>query len=207
MPKLTRILNVQAHDDDTISALEDPTVFQVGMSNKSFDDGDETWTIAQNTVGGESILPSGTDLARVYGSSSISVASKADATQDSIPFSKGIGADSSASGYDAIDALERIEIVAPSGKLGIVIDTPGPNMPPIIHAIKDSSVLSSQLQIGDRIVEFNGEDTSNLTAIMLTKRISSTFDMEERKFVIHRAKPSEKDEKMSVASSVESSLF
>lgn len=195
---------MEAQDDETVSDLEDPTVFQVGMISKSFDEGDEAWTISPNTIG-ESIIPSGNDLARIYGSSSASLMSNADATRDSMPQSKGI--DELPSSLNEDEVVESIEIIAPSGKLGIVIDTPGPNMPPIIHAVKDSSVLFSQLQVGDRIVKFNGEDTSNLTAVMLTKRISSTFDMPARKFMILRSTfPSSiKDEKMSSSSSVESS--
>ena len=55
-------------------------------------------------------------------------------------------------------------------------------------------------------MEFNGEDTSRLTAIMLTKRITATFDMTERNFVVIRGGDSvfpDLDEK----ESVESSLF
>ena len=66
--------------------------------------------------------------------------------------------------------------------------------------------MSHILEVGDQIVEFNGEDTSRLTAIMLTKRITATFDMTERKFVVIRGGDSvfpDLDEE----ESAESSLF
>jgi len=202
---VTRILNVRDRDSDTISALEDPTVFRTGNPNKEFDDDDDDmvgsksndeWTFTNQTIGID-VEPSSDAFARIYGRSWNTI-TNSDKMSSSLNRSRNRGTDNLEN--------ERIEFIAPSGKLGIVIDTPGPNLPPIIHAIKETSALSHILEVGDQIVEFNGEDTSRLTAIMLTKRITATFDMTERNFVVIRGGDSvfpDLDEK----ESAESSLF
>jgi len=186
---VARILTVgKRSENDSISALDDPTVFQAGNVSKSFDNRDD-WTIANNTLGDESLVQVPTDgaYARIYGQSSRSISSTgssdANATRDDTLMSKDIKSHNENIGQ------QRIEIDAPSGKLGIVIDSPGLNQAPMVHAIKETSVLSDILHVGDRIVAFNGEDTRTLTPIMLTKKISATFDMEDRRFVILRDAP------------------
>lgn len=67
---------------------------------------------------------------------------------------------------------ERIEVVAPAGKLGVVIDTPLSGNP-MVHAIKDTSVLADKVNIGDRLVSVDGQDTTKMSAIKVSKLISS----------------------------------
>jgi len=94
-----------------------------------------------------------------------------------------------------------LTVHAPPGKLGIIIDTPNNHStnsnsstdsnanPPIVHAIKDSSPLNDDLCVGDRIVEFNGVDTRNCSAMQLTKLIAlsnDNYEEEGRVFVVQR---------------------
>lgn len=79
---------------------------------------------------------------------------------------------------------ERIELVAPPGKLGVVIDTPLSGIP-IVHAIKDTSVLSGQVLIGDKLVSVDGTDTTQMSAIRVSKLISSKAQ-HQRILVFHR---------------------
>jgi len=79
----------------------------------------------------------------------------------------------------------RVEVRAPPGKLGVVIDTPYGSSP-IVHAIKDSSVLADELRIGDRLVSVDGEDTSNMSAIKVSRLIASKRFAEVRTLVFLR---------------------
>ena len=56
-----------------------------------------------------------------------------------------------------------------------------------IQAIKDDSVLSDILRVGDRIVSFDDEDVGELSAIDLTQLIASRGNKPARKFVILRS--------------------
>jgi hypothetical protein len=49
------------------------------------------------------------------------------------------------------------EITVPAGKLGVVIDTPNGGFP-IVHAIKDTSILADRVRVGDRLVSVDGQD-------------------------------------------------
>jgi hypothetical protein len=66
---------------------------------------------------------------------------------------------------------ELIDVICPPGKLGVVIDTPNDG-PPQVHAIKDSSVVSDKLRVGDRLVAVDQEDVRAMTAIKVSKMIS-----------------------------------
>jgi len=79
---------------------------------------------------------------------------------------------------------ERIEITAPAGKLGVVIDTPLSGNP-IVHAIKDTSVLADQVQLGDKLVSMDGIDTTQMSAMKVSKLISSKAQ-NQRILVFHR---------------------
>lgn len=81
---------------------------------------------------------------------------------------------------------ERIEVIAPAGKLGVVIDTPL-NGVPVVHAIKDSSVLASRIRIGDKLISVDGEDTTHMSAIKVSKLISSKAMNPARRMVFMRS--------------------
>ena len=112
----TRILNVRDRDSDTISALEDPTVFRTGNPNKEFDDDDDDmvgsktndeWTFANQTVGID-VEPSSDAFARIYGRSWNTI-TNSDKMSSSLNRSRNRGTDNLEN--------ERIEFIAPSGKV------------------------------------------------------------------------------------------
>mmetsp|Transcript_9433 Transcript_9433/g.10940 ORF Transcript_9433/g.10940 Transcript_9433/m.10940 type:complete len:274 (+) Transcript_9433:1-822(+) len=80
---------------------------------------------------------------------------------------------------------EIIEIDAPSGKLGVVIDNPVQGAP-MVHAIRDTSVLSEFIRIGDKLLSVDGEDTTTMTAIQVSKLISSKAMNPRRRMVFLR---------------------
>lgn len=82
-------------------------------------------------------------------------------------------------------ANERIEIRAPAGKLGMVIDTPGGGVP-VVHAIKDDSPLNPEVKVGDRLVAVDGDDVTYMTALQVSKLIALKSDQDERIMVFVR---------------------
>ena len=80
---------------------------------------------------------------------------------------------------------EYIEIMAPAGKLGVVIDTPN-NDPPIVHAVKDSSPIANKIQVGDILVAVDDEDVRRFSAIEVSKLISRKSNKPYRKLGIMR---------------------
>ena len=77
---------------------------------------------------------------------------------------------------DSFEAMyneeDRFVVEAPPGKLGIVIDKPNGHLP-VVHAIKDTSVLADQIRIGDKLLAVDGIDTANMTAMRVSQLISS----------------------------------
>lgn len=80
---------------------------------------------------------------------------------------------------------ELMEIDAPAGKLGVVIDTPDDGAP-VVHAVKDSSVIANQICVGDKLIAVDGEDVRSMTAIKVSKLISKKSNNPSRKLTIIR---------------------
>jgi len=83
-----------------------------------------------------------------------------------------------------------IDVYAPPGKLGVVIDTPDDGAP-VVHAIKDTSVIADKLQVGDKLVAVDNEDVRSMTAIKVSKLISRKSANATRKLSIIRTVPAE----------------
>jgi len=86
---------------------------------------------------------------------------------------------------DAPVKEELIDIYAPPGKLGVVIDTPD-DFAPVVHAIKDSSVIADKLKVGDKLVAVDDEDVRSMTAIKVSKMISRKSGNPTRKLTVIR---------------------
>lgn len=81
---------------------------------------------------------------------------------------------------------ETIEVIAPPGKLGVVIDTPNDGAP-VVHAIKDKSTVADRLRLGDKLVAVDGVDVTSMTAIKVSQMISKASANPERKLTIVRS--------------------
>ena len=77
------------------------------------------------------------------------------------------------------ESEERFECIAPAGKLGVVIDTPYGGVP-MVHAIKDTSVLADRVRVKDRLISVDGVDTTEMSAIGVSRLISSRAQNESR---------------------------
>jgi len=80
---------------------------------------------------------------------------------------------------------ELIDVYAPAGKLGVVIDTPDDGAP-VVHAVKDTSPISDRVQVGDKLVAVDGEDVRAMTAIKVSKLISKKSTNPSRKLTLIR---------------------
>ncbi|KAL7505984.1 hypothetical protein ACHAXN_004309 [Cyclotella atomus] len=70
------------------------------------------------------------------------------------------------------------EVMAPAGKLGIIIDTSSRG--PIVHSVKSESVLEGLVFEGDLIIALDDEITSTWTAHDLTKLVASKSKYERK---------------------------
>jgi hypothetical protein len=75
------------------------------------------------------------------------------------------------------------DIIAPPGKLGIIIDTCSEG--PIVHSVKGESPLEGLIFKGDLIVAIDNEDTKEWSAHYLTKLVAKKSKM-ARKFTVLR---------------------
>ena len=80
---------------------------------------------------------------------------------------------------------EILTIFAPPGKLGVVIDTPDDGAP-LVHAVKDTSVVVDKVKVGDKLVAVDDEDVRTLSAIKVSKLISRKSANPSRKLTILR---------------------
>jgi len=70
---------------------------------------------------------------------------------------------------------ERIVVVAPPGKLGIVIDNPSGNIP-FVHAIKEASVLHGKVHVGDLVLAVDEVDCRGMHSMSVSRLISKRCD-------------------------------
>lgn len=80
---------------------------------------------------------------------------------------------------------EILHVFAPPGKLGVVIDTPDDGAP-IVHAVKETSVIYGRVQVGDKLVAVDDEDCRAMTAVRVSKLISRKSANPSRKLTIVR---------------------
>ncbi|KAL9183983.1 hypothetical protein ACHAXT_002069 [Thalassiosira profunda] len=87
--------------------------------------------------------------------------------------------------YENPSALQRLSVVAPAGKLGIVIDNQTGDMP-MVHAIKETSPLNGKLNCGDLLISVDGIDCRGMTAVQVSRLISSRSHHEARTLIVLR---------------------
>jgi len=83
-----------------------------------------------------------------------------------------------------INNQQSVNIVAPPGKLGIIIDTCSEG--PIVHGVKVGSPLEGLIFKGDLIVAIDDEDTREWSAHFLTKLVAKKSKM-TRKITVLRS--------------------
>jgi len=79
-------------------------------------------------------------------------------------------------------ATDEFEVEIPAGMLGLVLES-SENGIPRVHTIKASSVLSSLVRVGDRLLSVDGEDVTLMSSSEISRLISSKRDNPIRKLV------------------------
>ena len=82
-------------------------------------------------------------------------------------------------------AVDQFEVEAPPGMLGLILEASGDGVP-TVHAIKASSPLASDIQVGDRLWSLDGEDMTVMLASDVSRLIASKRDNPIRRFVFSR---------------------
>lgn len=82
---------------------------------------------------------------------------------------------------------DHFVIYAPAGKLGLVVDNPDDGAP-VVHAIKEDSVLIDQVRVGDRLVGVDEIDVRSLSPVKVSKLISKRSTNPLRKLTLVRSK-------------------
>jgi C-terminal processing protease CtpA/Prc len=81
---------------------------------------------------------------------------------------------------------EMLEIYAPPGLLGVVIDTPGGGSP-VVHAIKDTCPIRKKIYVGDKLVAVDDIDVRRMNAIDVSRLISKKSGQAKRKLTVIRS--------------------
>jgi hypothetical protein len=89
-------------------------------------------------------------------------------------------------------------VYAPSGVLGVVIDTP-PNSSssssstngnnggrPVVHAIKDTCPIRNEIHVGDILIAVDDIDVTAMTAVEVSRLIGKKSNQERRKLTLIR---------------------
>jgi len=78
------------------------------------------------------------------------------------------------------------DVIAPPGKLGVVIDTPNSGAP-VVYNIKENCPLKDLLMVGDKVICVDGEDVRSMTAVKVARLISKRSANPTRTFTIMRS--------------------
>lgn len=81
--------------------------------------------------------------------------------------------------HDIMQREGLYDVLAPSGALGIVVDTTKDG--PAVHSLKQTSPMLGLINPGDLIVGLDNQDTRGMTAATLTRLMASKSQQKERK--------------------------
>mmetsp|Transcript_20542 Transcript_20542/g.49404 ORF Transcript_20542/g.49404 Transcript_20542/m.49404 type:complete len:800 (+) Transcript_20542:307-2706(+) len=82
-------------------------------------------------------------------------------------------------------SFRRMTVIAPAGKLGIVLDNPNGELP-AVYAIKETSALHGRVRVGDLLLSVDGFDCAGMTAQHVSKFLSQRGDNPARTLVFAR---------------------
>jgi hypothetical protein len=83
----------------------------------------------------------------------------------------------------------RISVVAPPGKLGIILANKADSRGTVVSGVRTSSVLADRISPGDRIVAIDGEDVSLMTVSEITTIMARKSEYDRTLTVLTTPKP------------------
>jgi hypothetical protein len=78
----------------------------------------------------------------------------------------------------SIARRSKVTVVAPPGKLGIILANKADSKGTVVSGVRTSSVLAEKISPGDRIIAIDGEDVSRMTVSEITTIMSRKSDYE-----------------------------
>ena len=90
----------------------------------------------------------------------------------------------------AITMRSKIMVVAPPGKLGIILANKADSKGTVVSGVRTSSVLAEKISPGDRIVAIDGEDVSRMTVSEITTIMARKSEFERTLTVLTTTKGS-----------------
>eukprot|EP00956_Cyclotella_meneghiniana_P024920 scaffold50936_cov30-Cyclotella_meneghiniana.AAC.1 len=82
---------------------------------------------------------------------------------------------------------ETFEVIAPAGKLGVVVDIPPDRRgAPFVCDIRDTSPLYGQIEPGDKLYAVDDEDVRKMSAIKVSKLLASKAEQDQRIITVFR---------------------
>lgn len=173
--------NNNDHDDNSIPTI-DPDYKQVRSGEYSVSDAGGTFGTNNQS------LTNFSQAASAFGSMAPSAFGAGGSVEKRLysDYPPSPGAQLGQSPYNEHKTEEMIEIYAPSGKLGLVIDAPTNATTPIVHAIKDTCPIRKEIHVGDKLVAVDDVDVREMGAVEVSKLISRKSGQVERKLTIIR---------------------
>ena len=90
----------------------------------------------------------------------------------------------------------RMDIIAPAGKLGVMLDPPPGGRAPRVKGVGDAGQLLGKIRVGDRVIALDGEDVLRMKAVDVSsecRRVSLTSTLvlgrTTNSFVFHALRP------------------
>lgn len=116
----------------------------------------------------------------VRGSSSVGGASIGGASRASRTSRKSYGTSHRNHGVSSssITRRHKVTVVAPPGKLGIILANKADSKGTVVSGVRSSSALAEKVSPGDRIIAIDGEDVSRMTVSEITTIMSRKADYE-----------------------------
>mmetsp|Transcript_8138 Transcript_8138/g.18872 ORF Transcript_8138/g.18872 Transcript_8138/m.18872 type:complete len:520 (-) Transcript_8138:64-1623(-) len=98
-------------------------------------------------------------------------------------------ASSAARRANSITKRSKMTVVAPPGKLGIILANKADSKGTVVSGVRTSSVLAEKISPGDRIVAIDGEDVSRMTVSEITTIMARKSEFERTLTVLTTPKP------------------
>jgi hypothetical protein len=98
--------------------------------------------------------------------------------------SSGAGRTATTSSSPVVVRRSKITVIAPPGRLGIILANKADSKGTVVSGVRTSSVLVDRISPGDRIVAIDGEDVSRMTVSEITAIMSRKAEYERRLTVL-----------------------
>jgi len=85
-----------------------------------------------------------------------------------------------------VTKYKKFNVIAPAGKLGIIIEAPPTFSPAFVSEIAETCPIAAQIQLGDQIFAIDDEDVQNMLIENVSKLLIRKHRQEERKITVLR---------------------